>query len=272
MEMLTMGLSSIRRIAVRAERPLLPSDEVAVRLACSLAAKAGASVQALAYPTNVLSSQVGPGDGSLAVAKTELERWAQEAGAPIAVHDRTNFAEGIGETFATLLQLCDLGILGAPAQQSAGFRMIASTAIFNGGPVLFLPESHTKTQTLSRILVGWKPGAAASRALKAAIALADADCEIVVAQVEEPDISRVDESGIEATHFVAAHGISARFEAISAQGLNAHAALVAATKAFEADVLATGAIRHGPIHQSLFGSVTRDLLEDGFRIPTLLAG
>ena len=267
-----MGLSSIRRIAVRAERPLLPSDEVAVRLACSLAAKVGASVQALAYPTNVLSSQVGSGDGSLTAAKAELERWAQEAGAPIAVHDRTNFAEGIGETFATLLQLSDLGILGVPAQQSAGFRMIASTAIFNGGPVLFVPESHTKAQTLSRILVGWKPGAAASRALKAAIALAEADCEIIVAQVEEPDISRVDESGIEATHFVAAHGISARFEAISAQGLNAHAALVAATKAFEADVLATGAIRHGPIHQSLFGSVTRDLLEDGFRIPTLLAG
>lgn len=267
-----MNSSLIRRIAVRVERPLMQSDEVAVRLACNLAKEAGASVQALAYATNVLSSQTGEVDGSLASAKAELEAWAQEAGAPIVVHDRTNFAEGIGETFATLLQLCDLGILGVPEQQSAGFRMIASTAIFNGGPVLFLPENKTPPNNFSRIMVGWKTGAAASRALKAAIALAGTDSEIIIAQIEEPNTLRADELGIEATHFAAAHGVRAHFHAIPAQGRNAHAALVAAAEEFEADVLATGAIRHGPIHQSLFGSVTRDILEDGFDRPTLLVG
>lgn len=267
-----MHLSLIRRIAVRVERPLVLSDQGAVRLACSLAVKTGASVQALAYETDVLSSHSSHGDETLTAAKEQLEAWAQEAGAPIAIHDRTNFAEGIGETFATLLQLCDLGILGVPTQQSVGFRMISSAAIFNGGPVLFLPENSAPVHNFARIIVGWKPGAAASRALKAAIALAGSDCEIIIAQVEEPNTLRADESGIEATHFAAAHGVRAQFQAIPARGRHAHAALLAAAEEFSADVLATGAIRHGPIHQSLFGSVTKDLLEDGFQRPTLLAG
>jgi hypothetical protein len=42
-----MGSAFIRLIAVRAERPLLPSDPGPVKLACNLTARTKASAQAL---------------------------------------------------------------------------------------------------------------------------------------------------------------------------------------------------------------------------------
>ena len=267
-----MSSSLIRRIAARVELPLDSGDENVIRLACNLAVRAGASVQALAYETNVLSPQSSLADDSFPAAKVQLEAWGKELGAPITVHGRTNYADGVGETFGTLLQLCDIGILGVPAQQTPAFRMIANAAIFNGGPVIFLPPSTAPNVSFSRIVVAWKPGGASSRALKAAIALADSDTQVVIVQVEETSTSNIDEVGIEATHFAAAHGVRAEFRVVPARGHSAFSALDAAADELGANLLVSGAVHHGPFHQSLFGSVTKDLMDAGFQRPTLLAG
>jgi nucleotide-binding universal stress UspA family protein len=264
--------SLIRRIATRVERPLRQGDEAVVKWACRLAGRTGAAVQAMAYETDVLSAADLAADHSFGAARDHLATLAEQTGVRLAAHDRASYAEGIGESFASLAQLCDIAVLGVPKSPDAAFRMIASSAIFDGGPTIFVPVEADPQHEPTRIIVGWKPGAPASRALKAAIAFAGPAALLSIVQVQEPEPSSAEPSGVEATHFAAAHGVKAEFHSISAKGRSAYHALIGMADELGADMLAAGAIRHGPLHRALFGSVTSAVLDAEFDRPTLLAG
>jgi len=262
----------IRRIATRVERPIGKADERTVSWACGLAVRTGASVEALAYETAVLTAPVPGADASFDAARRRLSEVADLAGASLHAHDRASYAEGIGETFAAMARLCDIAVLGLPDRSDAAFRMIASAAIFDGCPTVLLPQGEASLPQPQRILVAWKPGAPAARALKAAIALAGAAGELLIVQMEEPDTTRAEETGIEAAQFAAMHGVSAVFQPAPLNGESAIATLNEAADGFAADLVALGAIRHGPLHRALFGSLTNAVLDSPIRRPTLLAG
>lgn len=270
--MSSISLPQIRRIALRVERPVHASDDGALQFAIAIAARAGGQLEVLAYETDVLSPEHDGLDRSLEAARFRVESLAARSGVGANVQDRPTQAEGIGESFASLLQLCDLGVLGVPQQPWPAIRMITATAVFQGGPTLLVPEGMAPVGAPSRVTVAWKPGPASARALKAAVALAGSDGELIVLQVEEPGSSRADRSGLDATRYAAAHGVNARFEPVPASSHSPFAALAAVTRELEADVLACGAVRHGPIHLALFGSVTKEALSAGFSQPVLLAG
>jgi nucleotide-binding universal stress UspA family protein len=261
----------LRRIAVRVERPLDGCDFAAMKVACLLAVRHGAHVEALAYETDVLSPAHPRGDAVEADVQSALETLAREHGASLSVHARANFAEGIGETFAALVQVCDIGVLGVPDRPTPAFGMIKTVALFDGGPIVFAPQGFDPGAGLKRIILAWKPGAAASRALKAAVAIAGAETELIVVEVEEPGVTRRAHSGLEAVHFATAHGVSARLEVAPTQGRSVLAALTGAADGFGADLIACGVVRHDLVHNALFGSLTKDLFDAGIRRPMLLA-
>jgi nucleotide-binding universal stress UspA family protein len=210
----------LRRIAVRVERPLDGCDFAAMKVACLLAVRHGAHVEALAYETDVLSP----------------------------AHPR-----------------------GDAVEATPAFGMIKTVALFDGGPIVFAPQGFDPGAGLKRIILAWKPGAAASRALKAAVAIAGAETELIVVEVEEPGVTRRAHSGVEAVHFATAHGVSARLEVAPTQGRSVLAALTGAADGFGADLIACGVVRHDLVHNALFGSLTKDLFDAGIRRPMLLA-
>lgn len=270
--MSTVQPPPLRRIAVRVERPVHPCDAVALSLALTLADRAGGQVEVMAYETDVLSQAPDGEDRSLAQTRSRIEALARGSTVPVTVQDRPSAAEGVGESFASLVQLCDLGILGVPVRPWPALAMVTAAAVFEGGPTLLVPELQADDQAPSRVAVAWKPGPASARALKAAVALAGPQGELIVIQVEEPGLSRAAWSGLDATRYAAAHGVRARFEPVPADGRSAFEILDAVTRDLEAHVLACGAVRHGPLHLALFGSVTRDALMAGSGRPVLLAG
>jgi nucleotide-binding universal stress UspA family protein len=262
----------IRRIATRVERPLRAGDETTVRWACRLAARTGASVETLAYETAVLTAPEPGADASFAAAREQLAALGGEAGVALRSHDRPSYADSIGETFASLARLCDTAVLGAPEGSDIAFRMIATASVFDGAPTILLPHNADPDRQPLRILVGWKPGAPAARALKAAIALAGPAGELLIVQAEEANATRAQESGLDAAQFAAAYGVHAVFQSAAASKDGALPTLLEAADGFAADLLALGAVRHGPLHRALFGSTTNAVLDAPVRRPLLLAG
>lgn len=262
-----------KRISVRVEIPCGPGDRAAVELAGRLAAISDAEVDALAYVTEVLpgAARQKSGDVSFDDTKLDLERLAARDGLRLRVFDRSSYAHGAGDVFADHLRVSDLGVIHYPSPPSVAARMLATSALFNGGaPLLLLPGSARTVALPSSILVGWDSSAAAARALRAAIALAQPRCRIVIASIEESGAHRPGQSGVEAAHLAAMHGMDSTFVVLDGKDEPVRDVLERHCASSGADLLVAGAVRHGALHETLFGSLTTSILAQGPRHPTLL--
>lgn len=264
---------ALKRITVRVEIPSGPGDRAAVELAGRLAATDSAEVDVLAYATEVLPT-LAPAERSEATfddTRQEFERIAARDGCKLRVFDRSSHAHGSGDVFADHLRVSDLGMVHYPAQPSIAARMVASAALFNGGaPLLLLPGPAPAVTPPSSIVVGWDGSAAAARALRAAIALARPGSRITIASIEETGAHRPGQSGVEAAHLAAMHGAEATFVVLEERGDPVRDVLERQCADSGADLLVAGAVRHGTLHDMLFGSLTTSILARGPRHPTLL--
>jgi nucleotide-binding universal stress UspA family protein len=91
-----------------------------------------------------------------------------------------------------------------------------------------------------------------------------------VATVSDDKALRPGQSGVELTHLLARHQVRASFAAVPAGG-GALAALVGAARAQGAEMLVLGAVRHSPLHDLVFGSVTDALFQGAGGLPCLVA-
>lgn len=264
---------ALKRIAVRIEMPAGPGERAAVEAAGRLAAPDGAEIDVLAYVTEVLPA-LAPAQGREATFEDtcrEFEQIAAREGLQLRMFDRSSYSHGSGEVLADHLRVSDLGIIHYPAQPSMVARAVASTALFNGGaPLLLLPGTTRAAVPPSSIVMGWDGSAAAARALRAAIVLGGRGCRITIASIEETGTPRPGQSGIEAARLAAMHGAASTFVALE-QG-NDHVLDVLERHCGDigADLLVAGAVRHAPLHDMLFGSLTSSILVRGARYPTLL--
>ena len=264
---------TLKRISVRVEIPSGPGDRAAVELAGRLAATSDAEIDVLAYVTEVLPS-LAPQERSEASfddTRLDFERLAARDGLKLRVFDRSSYAHGAGDVFADHLRVSDLGVIHYPFQPSVAARMVASAALFNGGaPLLLLPDSARTAALPSSMLVGWDGSVAAARALRAAIALAGPRCRITIASIEETGAHRPGQSGVEAAHLAAMHGAESTFVVLEGKGDPVRDVLERHCVESGADLLVAGAVRHGTLHEMLFGSLTTSILAQGPGHPTLL--
>ena len=264
---------TLKRISVRVEIPSGLGDHAAVELAGRLAATSDAEIDVLAYVTEVLPTlaQAEKREASFEDTRQEFERIAARDGLRLRMFDRSSYAHGAGDVFADHLRVSDLGIIHYPVQPSAVARMVASAALFNGGaPLLLVPGPAGTAALPSSILVGWDGSAAAARALRAAIALAGPRCRITIASIEETGAHRPGQSGVEAAHLAAMHGAESTFVVLEGKGDPVRDVLERHCVESGADLLVAGAVRHGTLHEMLFGSLTTSILAQGPGHPTLL--
>jgi nucleotide-binding universal stress UspA family protein len=241
----------------------------ALSLALGWAGALDARIVVLAFPVDVLGADSAAQD--FAETRAAIQALADRAGVPSAIVDRSSFAYGIGEVFADHMKVADLGILPGRRGPLVGERLLAQAALFDSGrPLVIAPKSGLATPP-RRALIAWDGTHAAARAMQDALSLLPPGAEAVVARVSDDKALRMDQSGIEAAHHLARHGIKASFHEIPRTGRDVYDALLAAAHEMGCNLIVTGAVRHSPIHELIFGSVTGRVLDGDCPLPVLLS-
>jgi nucleotide-binding universal stress UspA family protein len=262
---------SVRSIVTFVEPATISQDPAALALALGWAGALEARVVALAFPVDV--GGVGNADdaGDFATARSGIAALADRAGVPVTVVDRSSFAYGIGEVFADHMKVADLGILSGRRGPLVGERLLAQAALFDSGrPLVIAPKNPAATPP-RRALIAWDGTHAAARAMQDALSLLAPGTEAIVARISDDKDIRMDQSGIEAAHHLARHGIKADFREVPRTGRDIYEALVTAATEARCDLIVAGAVRHSPIHELIFGSVTGRVLDGDCPLPVLLS-
>ena len=205
-------------------------------------------------------------------AVARVQDAAARRGLSCEVRSRSSFAYGVGEVFVDHLRVADLGILTAGEVSGTGHRILQDAAIFDSGrPLLLLPQSRPLPSPPTRIVIAWDATPAAVRAVHAALPLIRRAAETLVVTVRDDEDMRPGQSGIGLTHLISRHGGAGRFVALQRDRAGVMETVLGAARDAGAEMLVMGALRHSALRNLVVGSATRDLLEQGPRIATLLA-
>ncbi len=258
----------VRSIVTHVEPTRIDQDPAALSLSLAWAAAGNARVVILAFPVDVSGALE---ETDFATVRTAIAALAQRSGVPTSVVDRSSFAYGIGEVFADHMKVADLGVLSGRRGPLLGERLLAQAALFDSGRPLVIAPKTGATTAPRRALIAWDGTHAAARAMQDALSLLVPGAEAIVARVTDDKALRMDQSGIEAAHHLARHGITAEFREIPRNGRDIYDALTATAKEAGCDLIVAGAVRHSPIHELIFGSVTARVLDGDCELPVLLS-
>jgi nucleotide-binding universal stress UspA family protein len=264
----------VRSIVTFVQPADVERDPDAVALALAWAGALEARLVVLVFPVDVLApEQPSAGDqaADIARARSALARAADKAGVSCTVVDRSSFAYGIGDVFADHLKVADIGVLRGRRGPLLGERLLAQSALFDSGRPLVLAPRDGTAALPRRALIAWDGTHAAARAMQDALALLAPGSEAIVARVTDDKALRMDQSGIEAAHHLSRHGLKASFREIPRDGRDIYDALVSTATKADCDLIVAGAVRHSPIHELIYGSVTGRVLDGDCPLPVLLS-
>jgi nucleotide-binding universal stress UspA family protein len=153
----------------------------------------------------------------------------------------------------------DLVVLGRPhTDDLMPDNLIELLLLGCGRPIVIAPVEAPKSVT-GTIVVGWKESCGAARALNAALPLLTRANRVVLATVDEGD-SPAPEALDHLVRQLAWDGIAAETRRTSNKSKPAEA-LVSITADLKADLQVVGAFERAPLRESVFGGVTRTLIE-----------
>lgn len=257
--------------------PAEPGDlAAAVEPPFALAAAHGAHLTLLLFPTEVALVEASVPGWELREREARAAAWLREAaerrGIACEIRERSSFAYGVGEVLADHLRVADLGLLTLRENAGAGQRMLVSAALFDSGrPVLLAPRGAAAPAPPERVIVAWDATPAAVRAVHGALPFIRAAAETRVVSVADDKPLGRGESGVELTKLLARHGARAAFHLVPRAGRSVLEALAGEAAGAAAPLLVLGALRHSPLYNLAFGSVTKEVMESGPPLPALLA-
>jgi nucleotide-binding universal stress UspA family protein len=154
----------------------------------------------------------------------------------------------------------DLVVMGRPQTVDLmPYNLIEWLLMDAGRPVLIAPDSNGASVT-GTVVVGWKESPEAARAVAASMPLLRLARRVVLVGVEEK-VAAGSEPLEHLARQLAWHGISAETRYVADPGSHAADRLGAIAAEMHADMLVVGAYGHGPLRETIFGGVTRALIE-----------
>jgi nucleotide-binding universal stress UspA family protein len=253
--------------------------KVGARLALPLAIAEAHAAHVTALVFSTTAHLVGTQAGSSADPAAEEDAVAAHLRETLAarglrheVRGRSSFAYGVGSNFADQMRVSDLGIIVFRSGADLGRRMVATGGLFSSGrPLLLVPTDYAVAAHPKRIILGWDASPASVRAIHGALPLVKRAETVTVVSVTDDKEFRPGQSGVELTHLLARHGAKADFRPVERGHGGVSRAIMDVAREVQADMLVMGAVRHGTVHNLVFGSATMDLLNEGPALPTLLA-
>lgn len=168
----------------------------------------------------------------------------------------------------------DLVIAGQPDPDSTGnSRADLEQILFDAGrPVMIVPYIYREPQPIRRALIAWNGSREAARAVFDALPLLKAatEVEILTAGPAEEPSETPSVPGGDIAASLARHGVKVTIVSGETNGLSAAAVIENRLSDSSIDLLVMGAYSHSRIWETLFGGVTRTLL-DSMSAVTLLS-
>ena len=261
----------VRSIVTFVQPADVDQAHAALALTFGWAGALSARAVVLAFTVDVTGAGGGEDAPDFAKTRAAILALADKAGVPCTVVDRSSFAYGIGDVFADHMKVADIGILRGRHGPLTGERLLANAALFDSGRPLILAPRATAITPPRRALIAWDGTHAAARAMQDALGLLAPGSEAIIVRISDDKGMRMDQSGIEAAHHLARHGLQASFREVPREGRDVLAALTATAHSANCDLIVAGAVRHSPVHDLVFGSVTQQVLAGECDLPVLLS-
>lgn len=197
--------------------------------------------------------------------KHVFDTWQAARGHPAPPATWLDVASTVPEEVARHARDAALVVTGKLAPDSRGHARAAFTAaLFKARrPLLVVPRRHAGGFGQD-LVIGWKEGDAAERAVSAALPWLRLARVTVVRVHDNPD-----EDLAGARRLLDSLGVAAAYRVVPFGGLSAGQRLLAEAERLGADGLVIGGFGRNRLIEWIFGGVTRDVMEE-MRLPVLL--
>jgi nucleotide-binding universal stress UspA family protein len=259
------------------------SDDGPARLeaACKLAEIHGAHLDVLAMTQRIVP-YVAAGIGAAAAeldlrqieqARDDAKKLATKAAETLSRRGQLGDARwisqevfGLREAAGIFGRQSDLVLAGQPLKDNNAYvrEAVFEGALFSSGrPVLLLPANWKGTAEFKNIVVAWDASREAARALSDAAVFIEAAASLKIVIVDpKPGYQGFGEDpGNDIATVLARHCDDVELVRIPSSGKSISQALLTAANDSAADLIVMGGYGHSRLRESVFGGVTRDMLE-----------
>jgi nucleotide-binding universal stress UspA family protein len=170
----------------------------------------------------------------------------------------------------------DLLIVGQPDPDDTASGLMAETraeqlVLSSGRPVLAVPYAGRFEMVGRRVLVAWKPGREATRAVHDALPfLVGAEAVTVLAVDPQGDHGHGEEPGADIARHLARHGVKVEVERTISGEVSVGDVILSRAADLGTDLIVMGAYGHSRFRELALGGVTRELLRH-MTVPVLLS-
>lgn len=172
-----------------------------------------------------------------------------------------------GHALLARSSLADVIVVDLPGDDDAPLAIAAEVGLHARSAVLAVPRGDRRFDPAGKVMVAWNGSPESAHALRLALpvlAIADSVTLVTIA----------DESGrfplLEASQYLARHGIASELAERPAVGRSPAQALLAAAAEIGAASIVMGAYGHTRLREAILGGVSRDMLRHS-PLPLLLA-
>lgn len=169
-------------------------------------------------------------------------------------------------------RLYDLTVVAQPEFERDSFdNALAQEILFqSGGPVLFMPYTFRGPFHAKRIGICWDGSRLAARAMRDAMPLLEQTEAITVLAISEARSAPADASAAHLVHYLARLGVPTKIAAVTAKTANIQPSILSIASDESIDLLVMGGYGHSRLKETVFGGVTREMLES-MTVPTLMS-
>jgi nucleotide-binding universal stress UspA family protein len=255
--------------------------------AISLAARCQARLDAVSvgYETAGLPLVAEGGAAVAAIFEVEREKALERAHAALGVFEAEARHAGLihssraisalqGEAAAilgTTARLYDLTVVAQPEFERDTFdNTLAQEVLFqSGGPVLFMPYTFQGAFHARRVGICWDGSRLAARAVRDAMPLLEQAEAIKIITINAESSVPADASAAHLVRYLSRLGVPTEIDSVNTAKANTQSSILSLAADESLNLLVMGGYGHSRLRETVFGGVTRDMLES-MTVPTLM--
>ena len=268
--------------------PTERSPQPVIDGAISLAARYQAQLDAVSVGHEVpnMPFLVEGGAAVATISRVEHEKALERAHAALSIFEAE--AKGAGVVYscraitelqaeaATILgataRLYDLSVVAQPdfGGDSSFDNTLAQEILFqSGAPVLFMPHTFRGSFSAGRVGICWDGSRLAARAVRDSTPLLEGAEAITVITINAESSVPADASAAHLVRYLSRLGVPTKIDSVNTEKANIQSSILSLAADESLNLLVMGGYGHSRLNETVFGGVTRDMLES-MTVPTLM--
>jgi nucleotide-binding universal stress UspA family protein len=268
--------------------PTERSPQPAIDGAISLAARCQAQLDAVSvgYESSSIPLVAEGGAAVAAIFEDERGKALERAHAALAIFETEAKRAGVtyssraistmpSEAAAILgatARLYDLAVVAQPEFERDTFdNTLAQEILFqSGGPVLFMPYTFKGAFHARRVGICWDGSRLAARAVRDAMPLLEQAEAITIITINAASSVPADASAAHLMRYLSRLGVPTEIDSLKTEKANTQSSILSLAADESLNLLVMGGYGHSRLKETVFGGVTREMLES-MTVPTLMS-